>query len=103
MYQIDYLESAFSDLKEIVSYISFTLNDPRKASQFAEAVIQAAESLADFPYRRPVYYSLRPLEKEFRYIVVEHYMVFYWIDEEMKKFIIARIIYAKRNIASILK
>lgn len=71
---------------EIVQYISKELQNP-----------EAAESLLTFPYSTPVYQPIRSVKHEYQKILVQNYLIFYWIDEEKKLVTIARVIYAKRN------
>ncbi len=103
MYQIEYLQTAFDDLKEIVLYISTELSNPEAAERLAEAIINKADTLSEFPYGRPVYHPLKKLEKEYRTVYVNHYTLFYWIEEETKRVVIARIIYSKRNVENLFK
>ena len=103
MYTVEFLQTAFDDLKEITLYISKELSNPEAAYKLAEAIVEKANTLTDFPYGRPVYTPLRQLENEYRTIYVNNYTLFYWIEEKKKKVIIARIIYSKRSIEKIMK
>lgn len=103
MYKIEYLQTALDDLKEITLYISKELSNPETAYKFAKTIIEKADTLSDFPYGRPVYTPLKKLEKEYRTIYINNYTLFYWIEENEKKVIIARIIYSKRNIEKIFE
>lgn len=98
MYKIEYLELALKDMQEIVQYISHHLNNPDAANALAEKFIQHAESLSSMPYIYSTYQPLQPLKKEYRKIAVDHYNMFYTVDEENKVVIITRIIYSKRNL-----
>ena len=102
MYKIEFLQTALDDLKEITLYISKELSNPEAAYKLAETIVEKANSLSDFPYGRPVYNPLRELEKEYRTIYVKNYNLFYWIEEEEKTVMIARIIYSKRDITKII-
>ena len=102
MYKIEFLQTALDDLKEITLYISKELSNPEAAYKLAETIVEKANSLSDFPYGRPVYNPLRELEKEYRTIYIENYNLFYWIEEEEKTVMIARIIYSKRDITKTL-
>ena len=42
----------------------------------------AAESVLTFPYATPAYQPIRPLKHEYRKILVQNYLMFYWVDEE---------------------
>ncbi|MBR2067922.1 MAG: type II toxin-antitoxin system RelE/ParE family toxin [Solobacterium sp.] len=102
MYKIEFLQTALDDLKEITSYISKELSNPEAAYKLAETIVEKANTLSIFPYGRPVYNPLKKLNKEYRTIYVDNYTLFYWIEENEKKVIIARIIYSKRDIENIV-
>lgn len=103
MYEIRYLETAIQDIVEIVSYIAFDLSEPQAADKLAEDLLYAGNAVKDFPYSRPVYFPVKPLEHEYRRILVKNYVLFYWIDEENKNVIIDRVIYSGRNISEVIK
>lgn len=88
---------------EIVRYISRDLKNPAAAEHLAVELIGAAESVLDFPYATPAYQPIRPLKHEYRKILVQNYLIFYWVDEEKKLVTAARVLYARRNIDKLLK
>ena len=96
MYQLRFLPSALQDLTEIARYISHELTNPEAAEKLSDEIIDAAEKLAAFPYAYAVYTPSRPLKHEYRRVPVKNYLIFYWIQEEEKEVVIARIIYGKR-------
>ena len=97
MYDLEYLPSAMADITSIVQYISIELGNPIAAERLAEQLIAAGEKLKKFPYSNPVYVPIRPLEHEFRKLLVQNYFMFYWVNEEKRLITIARVIYAKRD------
>ena len=104
MYNVEYLPSAMQDMVEIVTYIARELNNPSAAERIAERLVEAAgESLRDFPYAQPAYTPLRPLKHEYRKLLVENYMMLYWVTETEKRVTIARVVYARRNYAKLLE
>lgn len=103
MYKLEYLPIALQDIVEIVNYISHTLKNQESASNLAESFIAKAESLLIFPYKNPVCQLIRPLKHEYRKILVENYLIFYWVDEEKKLVTVARVIYAKRDYSNLLE
>ena len=100
-YAIAYLPSALEDLKEIVRYIAHTLQNPKAAERLGLEIIKKTDLIADFPYSEPRYTPIKPLEYEYRKLLVKNYFVFYRIDETKKTVTVARVIYAKRNTASV--
>ena len=102
-YKLKYLPSARKDMVEIVRYISKKLHNPDAANSLAKEMIEAIQNILAFPYATPVFQAIRPLKYEYRKIIVQNYVIFYWIDEEKKEVIVARVIYTKRNYGKIFK
>ena len=103
MYKLEYLPVARKDMLQIVQYISQQLKNPDAAGHLAAELIHAAENVLIFPYATPAYQPIRPLQHEYRKIVVQNYLMFYWIDEEKKLVTVARVIYAKRDYGRLLE
>ena len=99
MYKLEYLPVAQRDMVEIVRYISGELQNPAAADRLANA----AESILTFPYALPAYQPIRPLKREYRKILVQNFLMLYWVDEEKKLVTIARVVYAKRDVARLLE
>lgn len=95
MYNLEYLPIARQDLIEIVTYISQDLQNPAAANRLAEEIVQAAEKLQLFPYAWPVYLPIRPLQWEYRKLLVQNFLLFYRVDEENKLVTVARVLYAR--------
>ena len=102
MYKLEYLPVARKDMLEIVRYISRELQNPGAADHLAE-LVDAAESVLSFPYAPPAYQPIRPLKHEYRKILVQNYLMFYWVDEEKKLVTVARVVYAKRDYGRLLE
>ena len=103
MYKLEYLPVARKDMLEIVRYIGRELQNPDAASRLAVELVNAAESILEFPYATPAYQSIRPLKREYRKILVRNFLMFYWVDEEKKLVTIARVVYAKQDYNRLLK
>lgn len=103
MYNVEYLLSAVQDMVEIVTYIARELNNSSAAECIAERLAEAGESLRDFPYAQPAYTPLRPLKHEYRKLLIENYMMLYWVTETEKRVTIARVVYARKNYAKLLE
>ena len=85
MYELVYLPSARHDLLEIVQYISKALYNLAVTANLAEKPIAASESIPKFPYANPVYNAIRPLRHDYRNLLVDNYLIFYWVDELKKQ------------------
>ena len=103
MYKLEYLPAARKDLVEIAIYISHELKNPRAAERLTNALIEKCEQLCEIPYQNPVYTPVRALKYEYRKAIVNHHLIFYWVDETKKIITIARVLYARRDYEQILK
>ena len=103
MYKVEYLPIVLRDMVEIAGYISFELSNPTAADRLSEDMIEAGNKLAEFPYSYPAYIPIRPLKHEYRKLLVQNYILFYWVDEEKELVTIARAVYAKMDYERLLK
>jgi len=102
LYKLEYLPVARKDMLEIVRYISGELQNPDAADRLAVELVDAAENVLTFPYANPAYRPIRPLKHEYRKILVQNYLILYWVDEEKKLVTVARVVYAKRDYGRLL-
>lgn len=102
LYKLEFLPSARQDMVEIVRYISKELHNPAAANRLATSFLEAADRAAAFPYAAPSYNPIRPLKHEYRKIVIQNYLMFYWVDEQKKAVTIAYVTYAKRDYEQLL-
>ncbi len=102
MYKLEFLPIAKDDMLEAVKYIANELKSPIAAQNLADEFINAAERLCDFPYANNVYSPIKPLDNEYRRAIVNNYLMFYTVSEETKTVTIMRVIYAKRDINSLI-
>ena len=102
-YEIEYLPVADQDLAELVTYIAVDLAAPQAAANLLEKIDQAIKSLETFPYAHAVYQpagvQTPTMPFEFRTLVVNSYLVFYYITENIVT--IARVIYSSRDIQNV--
>ena len=101
MYKIYYLPLAVDDLKDIVRYITYKLEAPRTAERLITKIEREVQKIAVNPYRCHVFYSPEKLKHEYRVLHIDHYSLFYVVEDE--KIEIYRIIHARRDIRQILK
>ena len=97
MYNLEFLPIAKNDMLEIIKYISNELKSPVAAQNLAEEFISAAERLCEFPYANNGYTPIKPLEFEYRRIIVNNYLMYYTVDGPNKTVTIMRVIYARRD------
>lgn len=102
MYKVEYLPIAKNDMIDIIKYISNDLKSPLVAEKFAMEMVEKIEGLSLFPYSNSVYSPLRQLKKEYRRLQIKNFIAFYYVNEETRIVTVARVLYNKRNISSIL-
>lgn len=103
MYKLEYLPIARQEMIDAARYISRELNNPDAAEKLMVELIEAGDRIPIFPYANPAYISIKPLKHEYRKLLVSNYFMFYWVDEEKRLVTVARVIYAKRDFASLLE
>ena len=67
-----------------------------------EAFGYAAQQAAQFPYSNEAYRPLLPLRKEYRKATAGSYLMFYWVEEDTKTVVIARVIYGRMDYGKVL-
>lgn len=75
---------------------------PSAAEKLAVALVVAADGLPAFPYANAAYTPIRPLKHEYRKMLVQNYIMFYWVEEKEKVVTVARVIYARRDYEKLL-
>lgn len=99
-YKLHYIELAISDLREIVHYISNQLFARQAAIELVDKLDKAISNLAHFPFSGHLYRNNHRLEDEYRVLVVERYVVFYVVYDDIVE--IRRILYGKRNFEELI-
>ncbi len=102
-YELEYLPSAQRDMLDIVTYIGKVLCNPIAADRLAHKFIDEVEKVRDFPYSMPMYYPIRELEHDYRKLLVDNYIMLYWVEEVRHCVTVARVIYAKSDYSKSLK
>ena len=82
VYKLEYLLVAQRDMVEIVRYISGKLQKPDAADCLVMELVNVAERVITFSYALPAYQPIRLLKREYRKILVQNFLMFYWVDEE---------------------
>ena len=102
MYKLSYLTVANRDIANTVHYIAETLFSPKAALDLLDALDKSISRLKQFPYSCRVYQPVKPLENEYRILIVKNYAVFYTVNEQEKLVEIYRVIYARRDFDKLL-
>ena len=97
-YEVTYTEGAKKDLKSIFGYISEKLLAPGNATGQTQRIMAAVRKLDTMPYRYKLYEEEPWYSQELRYFSVDNYLVFYKVDDEIRKVYVVRIMYGGRDI-----
>jgi len=95
-YLLKYLDDTIADRASIQSYLSQFY--PNTAKRFFTQFKKKTTRLKQFPYSCPIYND----DPDYRVLVVNDYLVFYMINEDMKTVEIHRILHGSRNISQLL-
>lgn len=99
-YSIIYTPKAMNDLKEIYSYIAFSLLVPETAKGHVNRIRKKISSLDFMPSRNPVVDWEPWKSMGMHKIPVDNFVVFYTVDDSRAIVTIIRIVYSGRDIAN---
>jgi len=94
-YNVNYLPIAQKDLTEIIEYIQE--DKPNAALNFLDQIDETISKLEDFPYMGVTPKDSLLQYKGYRILVIQSYLVFYVVKENILEVEIRRIIHGKRK------
>ncbi len=100
-YSVVYSPQAKDDLKEIYSYIAFTLLVPDTAEGQVGRIRKEIRSLDFMPFRNPVVDWEPWKSMEMHKLPVDNFVVFYTVDKSAMTVTIILIVYGGRYISSL--
>jgi len=103
MYNIDITGPAEQDIRKAVEYIDTELQNRVAAENFLDDIEKSIFSLANMPMRYPLVADKVLARQGFRFFPVNNYFVFYIVRKNTKTVVIERVLYKRRNWATILK
>jgi addiction module RelE/StbE family toxin len=101
-YDIQITEPAEKDLYEIGAYISKELLEPETAKKVVSKIAKGINTLEDMPLRNAIVADDRLGYKGIRKILIDSYIVFYMVTEDIKTVTIIRILYSRRDWLNLL-
>jgi len=101
IYKVRLTEDAKQDLRDIYEYIAFSLFEPITAASVKNRIVDALNSLKEFPERYPIHHEEPWKSSGLRRINIKNYCAFYLIAEQTIK--VVRICYGARDISNILE
>ncbi len=102
-YKIHITKTAETDLNTAIDYIEFTLLNPQAADNLLDKTVEAINKLSYMPQIHSLVEDSVLNAWGIRFIVINNYITFFTIDEQLKTVYILRYIYGKRNWIEILK
>ena len=107
-YSYQFTKSAKNDLEQILHYIKVELNNPTAATSFINKFQESVTNIQLFPKSYPkVTNKFLPEYKSTLLIIrkklINNYILYYSVNDNLKSIIILRIIFSHRDIDSIFK
>lgn len=97
-YKVIYTREAEKDLIDIYRYIAVDLLVPETAKKQTDGIMDAINSLDEFPLRHKRYDREPWSSIGLRIVPVDNYLVFYLVNENEATVAVVRIMYGGRNI-----
>ena len=101
-YSVFYSPEAKNDLKEIYSYIAFTLLAPGTAQGQVNRIRKAIRALDFMPARNPLVDWEPWKSMKMRKVMVDNFVVFYIVNDSASAVTVIRIVYGGRDLAEVL-
>ena len=102
MYKIFMLAPALENYEEIVRYLVFELKNPAAARSLVKRMDEGLDHVAQFPFSCPTCLTAYKMKHEYRKLFVNNFIVLYWVDQKEKTVMVEQIVYARRDIDSLL-
>ncbi len=103
MANVVFTEPAEYDLLDIEYYIFVDLNNPQASERIIDGILDAAESLKDFPGDHPLLDDELLCRMGLRMTRFDNYNIFYYYNEQQDIVYIIRVLYNKADWKNILK
>ena len=96
-YTVKITQQAQEQIREIVSYIRFTLQAPETAMKMLDTLQEEIASLDQFPNRIPLTEEEPWRSQGIHRFPVKNYLIYFWVDEETKKVQIIGAVYGRKG------
>ena len=88
---------AEEDIAAVCRYTAVELCNPPAAAALADALYDAVESLAEMPFRHPVWRNEPWKTRGIRSLGVKNYRIFYLADRAARRVLVLRVFYNRSN------
>ena len=102
LYKVVYSPYAANDLKDIYSYIAYSLREPQTAKRIVNRIQTQARKLDSMPERFAVFENSSSGDIQLRKVPVGNYLLLYGINNANHTVTIYRILYGGRDLSGIL-
>lgn len=96
-YKVQITKYALAQIEEIKNYITGDLQSPQAAYRLILEMKTKVASLGCMPKRNPLVSIKRWSEQGIRKIIVNNFIIYYWIDEKQQIVYVTAVVYGKRN------
>ena len=96
-YTVKITQQAQEQIREIISYIRFTLQAPETAMKMLDTLQEEIASLDQFPNRVPLTEEEPWHSQGIHKFPVKNYLVYFWVDEKTKKVQIIGAVYGRKD------
>ena len=98
-WEVEFTDQARRDLRDILDYISYELQEPQVAVKLVRQNTKEILSLEQMPMRYRLYDEEPWKNQGLRCFPVKNYLIFYYPDETQNTVYAVRIIYGGRDIS----
>lgn len=99
---VEVTDTAQSDIKDIITYISLELKNPLSAKKLVTKFRENILSLEEMPKRQNLVNDEVLSNRGIRKLFVDNYMIFYVVDDSKHKVTVIRTLYARRDWESLI-
>ena len=98
-WEIEFTDQAKQDLRDILDYITYELQEPKVAVNLVRQITKEILSLNQMPMRYRLYGEEPWQSQGLRCFPVKNYLIFYYPDEAQNTVYAVRVIYGGRDIS----
>ena len=101
MYTLKFLDQYLTDVALTLGYISNVLFNYDASVNLKKAIDEKLDEIEKHPYFFTIHSWKKKHDQEYRKAKVKNYYIFFYVDEDVKDIIIARLVYVGRNLNNI--
>ena len=96
-YTVKITQQAQEQIREIISYIRFTLQAPETALKMLDTLQEEIASLDQFPNRVPLTEEEPWHSQGIHKLPVKNYLIYFWVEKKKKKVQIIGAVYGRKD------